>query len=421
MSTTDGTGTTPPLLAFIRGHLPAYLIVGSTFLLSYWSALITRPQYIPDARYYLAMSLWYGGASQQDAAARVQAHSLKFGFPAPGVDQLFGWGLVQPRVVMPALSAPFVKLWGPDALAVVPGIAFALFVLVVLTLLIRRYGSVAAVGAMLLFLASSRMAYFSSMAGTESLVALFVAITLILGWRYVRSPSRPLLAAIVLVTVITAFTRQSTLIPAGAFFMAWLGSAIIHRKPAVWRAPAIATVFTAVSVQLLQSAMFPSFSQANQFMAKTGTDSLMGAILASPRLALRIWQTDVRSAQAVDTALMVLLFVSLVSMLVLWRHTESHLLLGALLAYEVYSVTNGTPTLFRYGMPGLVFVLSSVALLLARMSGPGLVRRSVARTEPGWQQETGQDSRTRPRHTSRSWRPASGRRRSPDRSPGSRQ
>ena len=45
---------------------------------------------------------------------------------------------------------------------------------------------------------------------------------------------------------------------------------------------------------------------------------------------------------------------------------ESQLLLGAILGIALYNVTNGTPTGFRYSMPGLAFFAVSAALLIAR-------------------------------------------------------
>ena len=54
--------------------------------------------------------------------------------------------------------------------------------------------------------------------------------------------------------------------------------------------------------------------------------------------------------------------------MVFWRRTESHLLLGAILAIALYNVTNGNATDFRYALPGFVFSAMSIGLLFSRIN-----------------------------------------------------
>src|SRR5674476_721 len=56
--------------------------------------------------------------------------------------------------------------------------------------------------------------------------------------------------------------------------------------------------------------------------------------------------------QRSDHALLILVMLSILSMVIFWRRAESHLLRGAIAGITLYNVTNGTPTGFRYAMPG---------------------------------------------------------------------
>jgi hypothetical protein len=341
-------------------------VVAAAYVVGYVATVRYTPLFTPDSRYYAGMALWFSGSSKESAADQVAAYSPQFHTVGVPVDVLFGWGLTQPRVVYPVLSIPFVKLFGIEGLTVVPAIAMALFMALTTVMLRRRWGSGAAIATMLVVSASPYLVLYGSAMLTESLTALWSAILLALAWRHARNPSVGIAVAMGVVTVVSGFTRQSTLIPAGAFVTAWLCALLLRRRPNPWGMPALVVGTTAVGVQLLQMWLFPGFSQVEQFEMVTKADTLSGAIANSPDLAWAILRKDIWRYSHYDHALFVLLALAVVSMVVFWRRSESHLLLGSLLAYELYNVTNGTSTTFRYGMPGLVFVAASVALLVSR-------------------------------------------------------
>lgn len=349
-----------------RSALLLATVVASTFVVTYGSVVAVKPLFAQDTRYYAAMSLWFGGDSKAEAARQVTEMSARSGFKTPTVDTLFGWGLVQPRVVLPALSVPFVKIWGIDGMVVVPGLALAALIGVLTWMLARRWGGVAAAATVVVVLCSSRIMYYGAAMLTESLSALWGALTLVAAWQYQRQRGWRPVVWMVALTVVSGFTRQATLIPAGAFVTAWLVAVVLRRRPNTWGVPAIAVAVTAVTVQLLQTRLFPTFSQLDQFEAKTGAHSLGEALRGAPGLAWRIAWHDAVNIATSDHALLVLILLSALSMVFFWRRAESHLLLGAILGIELYSVTNGTPTAFRYAMPGLAFFAASVALLIAR-------------------------------------------------------
>ena len=350
-----------------QARVLAGLIVAVTFAVTYTATVKIKPLFAPDTRYYAGMALWFGGESQSEAARQVAEVSAQSGWASPEASVLFGWGLVQPRVVLPALSVPFVKVWGIDGLVVVPGLALAALMGVLAWQLSRRYGLTAAIGTVVLIMCSPQIMFYGSAMLTESLSALWGALTLAAAWRYQRHPGWAPVAAMVGLTLVSAFTRQATLIVAGAFVMAWLVAVLLRHRPNRWGVPALAVGVTSVVTQVAQTMLFPTFSQLDQFKAKTNADSLTEALLGAPRLAWHIARTDVISFAKADRPLLVLVALCILSGVVFWRREETHLLLGAFAGIELYGVTNGTPTAFRYAMPGLVFYALSLALLLSRV------------------------------------------------------
>ena len=357
--------------ASFRSALLLATVVTSTFIVTYASIVRFKPLFAPDTTYYAAMSLWFGGTSKQDAVRQVTEIRLRSGWSTPPivVDRMFNWGLVQPRVVLPALSAPFVKIWGIEGMVVVPALALAALVGVLTWALARRWGGLAAAATVILIMCSWRIMFYGSAMLTESLSALWGALILVAAWQYQRRPGWRPVAWMIVLTVFSGFTRQATLVPAGAFVTAWLVAVLLRRRPNGWGVPALAVTITSVSIQLLQNRIFPTFShlaQVNQFEANTKADSVGGALLRAPRLALHIARHDLVNIAGSDQALLVFIALSALSMIVFWRRSESHLLLGAILGIAVYNVATGTPTAFRYAMPGLAFFAASVALLIAR-------------------------------------------------------
>jgi hypothetical protein len=346
-----------------RPEILVWLVVAVTWVLSYLSYVRNRGLFFYDSRYYMAYAFWFGGDSQQVARDRTAAFAAQFHIPMPDTATTFGWGLVQPRVVLPTLSAPFMNLIGPYGLAVIPALASIAFTILVTIVMMKRYGNVAALATIVL--ANASLFIFVPMTGmlTESLSALWTVLALILAWRYLRTRRWTLLVLMALVTVISAFTRQATLIMAGAFVMAWLLGMLTTRSwRSPWMWPAIVVGATAVVIQLLQTVLFP-FSQASQFLKVTGANSLGEAIARTPALAYHLFVTDVETFMAQDKALLFLFFLAVGAMVLFWRHEEAHLLFGAMIAVALYNITNGSATGFRYALPGLVFYLLVVAML----------------------------------------------------------
>src|SRR5881227_902454 len=85
----------------LRPYLLTAVVVGSAYFVAYVSTVRTRTLFGGDTRYYAAMALRFGGTDRQAAAAQVAHYASGLGLVTPPPDVLFGWGLVQPRVVLP--------------------------------------------------------------------------------------------------------------------------------------------------------------------------------------------------------------------------------------------------------------------------------------------------------------------------------
>lgn len=346
-----------------------YLILTVVLATVITGLIIVFRQYYPDTAHYLGMSLWFSGWSQSDALNAVNARHLAAGYePNSSVDALFNWGLVKPRVVLPALSVPFILLFGQIGLGVTTVLITIILTFSLYLVLANRFGRFAAVITLLLMMSSYLIMTFNVAMLTESLSALWGLLTLVAAWRYQRTRHWGWVLAMVVVTTLSAFTRQATFIVAAAFLVAWIGSLFVASdRRQRWGLPALFVTGTAIVMQLLQSWIFPNFSQLDQYLRMTKTTNLWDALLATPGLVLRIVKADAVAYIAHDQTLIVIIILCLISIAAFWKRSESHLLVGAILGIALYNITNGNATEFRYAIPGLAFFMVSLALLISRI------------------------------------------------------
>ncbi len=340
-----------------------WCVVLGSFVVGVLPRMVGKLVY-PDSRYYIAMTLRFSGQAPEAAREMTEAVTSVYGITVPEVDSLFGWGLVQPRVVLPLLAALPTKLLGPYK-----GLALTVFVInlaltVLLTLVLKKhFGRASAITVMLLVNTSLHLQAFKAGILTESLSALWSLLTLLAAWRWLKTRNHWALFAVGATVVASAFTRQATLVVAGALVSAWVVGSLLDRRNNAWMAPAIVALVASVGSQVFQTLVFP-FSQSNQFMRMTETETIGQALAATPRLLAGIVRDDLNTFLSGDVSLLVFILLALASMIIFFRKTESHLTLGAFAGFLVYNVTNGNATSFRYGVPGLVFFALSVGLLV---------------------------------------------------------
>ncbi len=380
---------TDRLTAALRRTAPLRVwgALSAAYLVAYVSVVYTRQLFQPDTRYYAAMALWYSGSSKAEATETVRAYIRPFHLAVPTDPDLFTYGLTAPRLLYPALSAPFVKVFGLPGLAVVPAMTIVGFVVTTFVAVAARWGWRATLVPMLLVAVDWRVVFYGASEVTEGLTTFLAALIMLVGLRRVRLGSRTTVIWLVVLTTLMAFSRQATLIPAAAFSLAWLALSV--RRGSVrnrWALPALVTTVTAVVVQIAQGFIWPGFSQITQLKWVTGTDTLTAALAKVPHLLAHIVHVDAINLTHADPALVLLIAAGAVSCVVLWRREETYLLLGSVAAALLYNVSNGTPVAFRYEMPALPFFVLSVAGLAAWLGlGPG--RRADAPVEP----ESGDD------------------------------
>ena len=358
------------LRAFLRGQRPYLLdygILGSVLAVVYFAMVKFQTQFFPDSAHYLAMSLWFSGMPRDEALDVVMQESIAHGYE-PNTDDalLFDWGLVKPRVVLSALSVPFIWLFGSGGLAVLGALITFVLIVMLHVFLRRRYGRVAALVSLLLTMSGFAIMLFSFGMLTESLSAVWGVIAIAIAYQYQRDRARRWLVLLVVVTLLSAFTRQATFIVAGAFVVAWLLSLFWKSERSKWTLPALVVAGTSLGAQVLQTALFP-FSQGDQYLRMTQTDNYLDALAATPRFVLDLAIQEFTYYATADQVMIAFFGLSLISIVVFWRRSESHLLLGALAGIALYNITNGNATHFRYAIPGLVFFLASISLLLAQL------------------------------------------------------
>jgi hypothetical protein len=253
-----------------------YVIIIGGFVVLWALALHFNDQYYyyHNSAHYVAMSLWFSGMPRADAFQVVYDWHLQMGYePNTSEAGLFDWGLVKPRVILPLMAVPFVWIFGKVGLAVLTGLLTLLLVLVLYWVLRRSFARLPALAVVVLVLSSQYLfAFFTGML-TESLSALWGVTSLVLAYRYQKNPHWLPIAGLVVVTALSGFTRQATLIVAVAFVVAWLLSLVIKQARRRWLAPMLAVAGTSIGVQLLQSLLFP-FSQIEQFESMTGANSV---------------------------------------------------------------------------------------------------------------------------------------------------
>lgn len=366
------TSRTTNWLRLRKADLLMWCVVMGSFVVGLAGYVVRSTFVYPDSRYYIAMTLRFAGKSPEEARTITEGITSVFGIAVPETDVLFGWGLVQPRVVLPLLASVPTRIFG-----VYWGLVLTVFVInLILTILMtvilkRRYGNSAAMLALVLINSSMYLQAFKAGMLTESLSALWTTLSLLAAWKWIKDRTQWALWAVFGTVLASAFTRQATLIVAGAFASAWILGLVIRRTNE-WMAPALVAVGTSIGAQVFQTLVFP-FSQAGQFMRMTETDTVGEALLATPGLLVGIIQYDTYRFLTEDLPLLVFILLALVSLLLFFRSQESHLLFGAILGFAVYNITNGNATQFRYAVPGLIFYALSVGLLTGKAS---LQRRS---------------------------------------------
>lgn len=340
--------------------LSGWLLVGAAYLLALLGSKEHLRQWGPDARYYLAWAYRYGGLSEREAGSRTYAYLDTFGwfrdFCGPGCrpDDTYSWlfhgftgGLVAPRVLYPLLSAPFVRLFGPEGMLVVPVLAYAVCLVLVMALAARLVGPRWSVLAGLATVLPVAMSRWSSYAYTEALtMALFVACVVVL--PLARKARRWDWALFGVLLLAFAFTKQFHPVLVAGVGAAWLGVAVFQRRPRNPWLPFLGVgVGVLVVANVVQGLIAPAYSIVDSFIEHSGAGTAAGIPAAIPRVAWRLIRAETWDALA-EPAICVIALLVVVGVLRRYRSPASWLTAGAVAGTFLLHVLNTEPSHLRY-------------------------------------------------------------------------
>lgn len=383
-----------------RGRFGAWMRRGTTRTGYAWGALVvlaatggamawtyaTTHQIFPDTQYYLAWAFRLMGYDRASAERMVFDYIDQHGV-FPHYEDLWAFRTgrlsTRPRVLLWALSVPFIRLFGPGGIVVVPGIAF-----VAAMYLMYRFAAVharvpAAAAACVVTVSSSLVLKWSVGGLTDSIaLALHAGMFVLLPWRRAATPYS--VAGVGAVCALTAFARVISPYSAAAMAGLWLW--------AMLRAPGRRWSWTAVTaaaaVGVLAGVAWTRV--ASQLTSRDQVSAMTGGRYSSYRQALP-WYQEVAMARlgteihrvVADRILLLLIVLSFVACVTAWRTVVPFLVLPAWVGAAGVFLINPAVTEFRYELPVLpalvvaVAVLAGQAAALARLAGrriPGRTR-----------------------------------------------
>jgi hypothetical protein len=331
----------------------------------YWDKL-----FFPDSRYYLVMTYRDMGHSAADALGTQQKVT---GIPAApwyfaGSDPV--WHMVQPRLLYPLLSVPFVWAAGPRlGMVAVPALSAVVAVVACARLTQRLHGPAVALLAAGTLAASITVTDLVA-ALTDPLAVALVALLLL------NLPIRKRLRGhdFVWLGVLSAalcMTRQITptvlgLAVAGAIWAllpSRIGSAGKPRRQWLAAAATISTV--TVGGQIISMLVAP-YDATNQFLLAAHQTSMSAAIAHLPGMAWQITAAETALLARTDVMLTLLAIGAALYAITRFREAESWLLLGAAGGTYALMLANGIPSFLRY---------ESVLFPIATVCAAGLLPR----------------------------------------------
>jgi hypothetical protein len=351
--------------------------------------------FFPDSRYYLVMAYRDMGDS---AAAALRTQQKVTGIPAAtwyfaGSDPV--WHMVQPRLLYPLLSVPFVWLAGPRlGMVVVPVLSALVAVIACARLTQRLYGpavALVAAGA----LAASVTVTNIVVALTDPLAVALVALSLL------NLPIRKRLQGhnFVWLGVLSAalcMTRQVTpmvvgLAAAGSLW-ALLPSRVAgaDRPRRQWLLATATISGVTVGGQIISMLVAP-YDATNQFLLAGHQTTMTAAIEHLPRMAWQITKAEAGLMVRTDVVLTMLAIAAALSAITRFREVEAWLLGGAAVGTYALMLANGIPSFLRY---------ESILFPIAALCTAGLLHRWL----PGPLLRASAPSRPIPSRRGGSWR-----------------
>jgi hypothetical protein len=364
----------------------ALVVLAATATAAVWTYASTH-QIFPDSQWYLIYTYHYMGYDNAHGEQIVLDYVRDNGVFEP-YDYL--WASkpftlsYRPRVLLPLLSIPFVALFGPGGIVVVPGLAFAGAML-----LIYRFATVhasvpAAAVASVLAVASPLVAKWCVGGLTDSLALLLhTAMLLLLPWR--RPATRWTVAGLAAVTFVAGTARVITPYTVATVAAVWCWAMWRDRgRWRSWTAAAAGAAAGVVAGAVWTKLVSAPFSSRDHFFSMTGGRArTLGEAMPWYREVVPTALSREATAVLSSWPLVLLLVLSLIACLVAWRTVVPWLVASAWLGATGIFLTAPYMTMFRYELPMLPALVVAVAVLADR-AYRGLVTREshVIRASP---------------------------------------
>ncbi len=339
-----------------------WLLVGVVYL----TATVLNSRRIwhfgPDTRFYLAWAYRYAGFSEQESGHRTYEFLTSFSWfapfcygacdanPAASYTWLFHGeegGLVAPRVVYPLLSAPFVRMFGPAGMLVVPFLAYTACVVMAMVLASRFVGTRWAALAGIAVILPISITAFGQYAYTEALaMALCLACVLTLPLQRESGRRDWLLFSVFL--LLFAFTRQFHPIVVAGVGAAWLATAVSERRLRNAWLPFLGLgVAVTLVVAWVQSMMGPGYSVFAWFLKESGAGTVSGIPGALPGVLRTVIVGEVFTAGR-DFGLVLVTVLGVLGLCLRWRNRFTHFVAGLLMGTALVQLLNATASQNRY-------------------------------------------------------------------------
>ena len=353
------TGRTAVLRRDVFGvELGVLLVVVPLLGMTLWAQLSTYGawNHPPDSRYYLTMMARDLGHSLPDAIHREQAVSNWHIAPWYFANDDPTWQMVRSRVLYPALSAPFVWMFGLSAGSLfVPVLADFLFLFAVARTLQRLYGPIVAVMVCGALCFVTPIVLFS-WAGTDTL-AMALAAVIVANLPIDRSASRTNLVWLAAATVFIALTRQVGVLAPAMAGAGWLWHLVRERS---WRNGWLAPfAVTAVPLVLVQAVTMVFVKVKNKAILGRGETTYWGIARKFVHYLKVVTHEALTYMWHSDRLLLALLVTAGVAAALRFKSDASAVFVGAAGATYLITAGVGFSSYMRYEM--VMFPAAAVA------------------------------------------------------------
>lgn len=315
----------------------------------------TSHQIFPDSQYYILRTEVLLGMDPHAAERTVREYVRAQGAFEP-YPTLWGWergvAMYRPRVLLPVLSMPFVALFGPGGIVVVPALAYAVFAWATYQLCRLHVGAWTAALVVSAAVSSVQVRIWGLGGLTESLAMAAVALLLLLlPWHRPVGPSR--LVGIAAFAVLAGTARVTAPFTAGTGVALWIWSRRrgdpATRRSWTW---AVGADLLGSAVGVVFTSKVSGLSVADAVFAQTRTRDWPAAVDALVvQVPHILWQeTTTVLGDWPLSATFLLVAVGVVldrSWLAAW------LVVSSAAATLVILVLNAAYTEFRYPMPAV--------------------------------------------------------------------